>query len=110
MTPSGCAWPGVVGGRAREKTAASTSEVGRFETDILSQASNLKTLQNMAGLWIDRVHQTKPIDKIVLDMDSSVSETYGQQEGTAYNGHFECTCYHPLSCFNQLVDLEQTLL
>ena len=29
-------------------------------------------------------------------MDSSVSETYGQQEGTAYNGHFECTCYHPL--------------
>ena len=34
----------------------------------------------------------------VLDMDSSVSETYGQQEGTAYNGHFECTCYHPLFC------------
>ncbi|MBY0587251.1 IS1380 family transposase [bacterium] len=100
----------VVGGRAREKSAASTSEVGRFETEILSQSSNMESLQNMAGLWIDRVHQAKPIDKIVLDMDSSVSETYGQQEGTAYNGHFECTCYHPLFCFNQFGDLEQALL
>jgi hypothetical protein len=24
---------------------------------------------------------------IVLDMDSSVSPTHGEQEGTAYNGH-----------------------
>ena len=22
--------------------------------------------------------------------------TYGEQEGSAYNGHFGCTCYHPL--------------
>jgi hypothetical protein len=43
-------------------------------------------------------------------MDSSVSETYGEQEGTAYNGHFGCTCYHPLFCFNQFGDLEQSLL
>ena len=21
---------------------------------------------------------------------------HGQQEGAAYNGHFECVCYHPL--------------
>jgi len=33
--------------------------------------------------------------ELVLDMDSSVSETYGGQEGTAFNGHFDCTCYHP---------------
>ena len=43
-------------------------------------------------------------------MDSSVSETYGQQEGTAYNGHFECTCYHPLFLFNQFGDLERAML
>ena len=34
-------------------------------------------------------------------MDSSVSPTHGEQEGTAYNGHFGCTCYHPLFLFNQ---------
>jgi hypothetical protein len=31
---------------------------------------------------------------IILDLDSSVSPTHGDQEGTAYNGHFGCTCYH----------------
>jgi hypothetical protein len=43
-------------------------------------------------------------------MDSSVSETYGSQEGTAYNGHFECMCYHPLFLFNQDGDLERAML
>jgi len=43
-------------------------------------------------------------------VDSSVSETYGEQEGTAFNGHFGCTCYHPLFCFNQFGDVEQSLL
>jgi len=47
---------------------------------------------------------------VVLDMDSSVSPTYGKQEGTAYNGHFGCTCYHPLFVFNQFGDLERTTL
>jgi hypothetical protein len=43
-------------------------------------------------------------------MDSSVSETYGKQEGSAYNGYFACECYHPLFCFNQFGDLERALL
>jgi len=50
------------------------------------------------------------LDQIILDMDSSVSPTYGNQEDSAYNGCFECTCYHPLFCFNQYGDVEQALL
>jgi hypothetical protein len=30
--------------------------------------------------------------------------------GSAYNGHFGCTCYHPLFVFNQLGDLERCAL
>jgi hypothetical protein len=41
---------------------------------------------------------------------SSVSETHGAQEGSAYNGHFGCTCYHPLFVFNQFGDLERCAL
>jgi len=100
----------VVGGRARTKQAASTSQMGRFETDVLTQPMNLAALTDLSGLWIDTVHQAKPIREVILDLDSSVSETYGQQEGTAYNGHFGCTCYHPLFCFNQFGDLERALL
>jgi Transposase DDE domain group 1 len=102
----------VVGGRASqpEKRAASTSEVGRFETEILSMKENLTALMDLSGRWIDQVHQRQPLKQLILDLDSSVSESYGRQEGTAYNGHFLCVCYHPLFLFNQFGDLERALL
>jgi len=49
----------------------------------------------LSGKWIDKVHQRRPLKDLILDMDSSVSETYGQQEGSTYNGHFGCMCFHP---------------
>jgi hypothetical protein len=100
----------VVGGRARDHTAASTSEIGRFETETLKTRENLNRLMDLSGQWIDRAHQNRKLTRIVLDMDSSVSETYGQQQGSAYNGHFGCTCYHPLFVFNQFGDLERVML
>jgi len=100
----------LLGGRAKERAAASTSLMGRFETEILTQSKNLELLTNLPGVWVDRVHQRKPPKQIILDMDSSDSPTYGHQEGSAYNGYFECTCYHPLFCFNQFGDMERALL
>jgi len=100
----------VVGGRAKNQTAASASEMARFETETLSGKENLKHLMDLSGQWIDQAHQHRKLTKLILDMDSSVSETYGHQEGTAYNGHFGCTCYHPLFLFNQFGDLERVLL
>jgi hypothetical protein len=100
----------VVGGRACERNAASTSQMGRFETEVLTQNDNLAMLTRLPGMWIDRLRKQRPIRELILDMDSSVSETYGEQEGSAYNGHFGCTCYHPLFCFNQFGDVEEVLL
>jgi Transposase DDE domain group 1 len=100
----------VVGGRAKDTQAASTSEMARFETETLSTKDNLKHLMDLSGKWIDQAHQHRKLTKLILDLDSSVSETYGHQEGTAYNGYFECTCYHPLFLFNQFGDLERVLL
>src|SRR3712207_5893477 len=100
----------IVGGRAVMQTAASTSQMGRFETEVLTQVANLSALADLCGRWIDRVHARRPVRGIVLDMDSSVSPTFGEQEGSAYNGHFGCTCYHPLFVFNQFGDLERCAL
>src|SRR5215213_4395048 len=100
----------IVGGRAVTQNAASTSQMGRFETEVLTQEANLSALADLPGRWIDRVHARRPVRGIVLDMDSSVSPTFGEQEGTAYNGHFGCTCYHPLFVFNQFGDLERCAL
>ena len=97
----------VVGGKAIERQAASTSQMGRFETELLATDENVEALVDMNVVWIDKVHDRHPPKMIILDMDSSVSPTHGEQEGTAYNGHFGCTCYHPLFLFNQFGDLER---
>jgi hypothetical protein len=100
----------VVGDRAITGSAASASQMGRFETKWLSRTQNLAALSDLPGQWVDKVHQRRPPKAIVLDMDSSESPTYGEQEGSAYNGHFGCTCYHPLFVFNQLGDAERCAL
>ena len=100
----------IVGGKAVERQAASSSQMGRFETEVLASDANSEALSDMNGMWIDKVHDRHPPKMIILDMDSSVSPTHGEQEGTAYNGHFGCTCYHPLFLFNQFGDLERCSL
>ena len=100
----------VVGDRAIAGLAASASQMGRFETKWLCRPENLAVLADLPGQWVDKVQQRRPPKMIVLDMDSSESPTYGTQEGSAYNGHFGCTCYHPLFVFNQFGDLERCAL
>jgi hypothetical protein len=82
-----------------DRHAASTSQMGRFETEWLATDENLAALSDLSGIWIDRVHDRKKPKVIILDMDSSVSPTHGDQD-----------CYHPLFCFNQFGDLERSLL
>jgi len=100
----------IVGGKAVERQAASSSQMGRFETEVLASDANSEALSDMNGMWIDKVHDRHPPKMIILDMDSSVSPTHGEQQGTAYNGHFGCSCYHPLFVFNQFGDLERCSL
>ncbi len=100
----------IVDHKGLDRMAASSSQMGRFETEWLATDDNLAALTALSGVWIDRVHDRRPPKMIALDMDSSVSPTHGEQEGTAYNGHFGCTCYHPLFVFNQFGDVERGAL
>ena len=58
----------IVGGRAATKQAASTSQMGRFETEWLANDENLVALTDLGGRWIDRVHSRRRLNGIVLDM------------------------------------------
>lgn len=100
----------IVGGGAICRQAASVRQMGRFETEFLATDDNIVALANLSGQWIDRVHDLKPPKDMVLDMDSGVSPTHGDLEGTAYNGHFGCSCYHPLFLFNHMGDPERSRL
>jgi hypothetical protein len=100
----------IIGGKAAKGSGASPSQMGRFETNWLARSENLKTLTALSGRWIDQVAAHRSRERIVLDMDSSVSPTHGDQEKSVWNGHFGCTCYHPLFVFNQFGDLERCAL
>ena len=113
MTPSACATIRRCAGLSaakRRSSAASPSQMGRFETQWLATPKNFAALADLSGQWIDLVHGRRPPRGIVLDMDSSVSPTHGEQEMSVWNGHYACTCYHPLFVFNQFGDLERCAL
>jgi hypothetical protein len=59
----------IVGGKAAQGSAASPSQMGRFEAQWLAADKNLLALADLSGQWIDRVHARRPPRGIVLDMD-----------------------------------------
>jgi hypothetical protein len=89
---------------SRERRATSvalTSTLHWFETEVLTEERNY---QGLARLNTDLVQHeaARPFARrLILDIDSSESPVYGGQEQSAYNGHFESVCYHPLFVFNQ---------
>jgi Transposase DDE domain group 1 len=84
-----------------ERGAALTSRVHSFETELLTQDKNLAGLAAINRELITRVEALASPQRVVLDLDSTEIPVYGQQEQSAYNGHFESTCYHPLLLFNR---------
>lgn len=85
----------IVGGRASKRLAASTSKTRRFETEVLTHRKNLEALMGLPSKCVEQVRRTKPFQRLILDMDSSVAPTHGDQKGTACNGHFEWICFCP---------------
>jgi hypothetical protein len=94
----------ILGKRALKKNGSSESTVGKFETEILTEGKNPEKLDEMLMNWITKIDTIRGVKEIVLDMDSSESPVYGDQEGSAYNGYFGSKCYHPIFCFNQYGD------
>jgi len=68
---------------------------------MLASDENLIGLMAVNRELVAQAQAREQSERVVLDMDSTESPVHGQQEGSAYNGHFESTCYHPLLLFNQ---------
>jgi len=61
----------VVGGRARELLGASTSEMSRFETELLACRENILALMDLCGRWIDKTNERTGLKELVLDLDTT---------------------------------------
>ena len=84
-----------------DRGGALTSRLQSFETEMLASEDNLLGLMAVNRELVAQAETQDDSERVVLDMDSTESPVHGQQEGSAYNGHFESVCYHPLLLFNQ---------
>ena len=84
-----------------DRGAALPSRLQTFETDLLAEDGNFPGLARVNRELIGKAEALNSPYRTVLDMDSTEIPVYGEQEQSAYNGHFESTCFHPLLLFNQ---------
>ena len=50
----------------------------------------------------DIIYSIKCPEHVLLDLDSTLFETYGHQEGEGFNFHYRAHGYHPLLCYDGL--------
>jgi hypothetical protein len=93
-----------------ERGVALTSTLHWFETDLLAREENLTGLATINRELVAQAEGVGSPHRVVLDMDSSESPVYGEQEQSAYNGYFGSVCYHPLFLFNSQGDCLATKL
>ena len=84
-----------------DRGAALPSRLQTFETELLAEEENFAGLARVNRELIGNAAAIDSPDRTVLDMDSTEIPVYGEQENSAYNGHFESMCYHPLLLFNR---------
>ena len=77
---------------------ASQPTISRVNNKV--NKNTMKQLQTANFNLLDKVYASKPPEKIIFDLDSTNSETYGDQYGAAYNTHYGADGYHPLLMYD----------
>ncbi|MEI3615043.1 IS1380 family transposase, partial [Pseudogracilibacillus sp. SO30301A] len=76
---------------------ASQPTISRLNQQLNKET--VKQFQEVNRTIIDRFHELEEPKKLVLDIDSSNSPTYGDQYGSSYNPHYGENGYHPIFMF-----------
>ena len=81
-------------------TLASQPTLSRFwnrmDKDTLTQLDTINTKMR------EIVYSVKTPERMLFDLDSTLLNTYGNQEGEGFNYHYQAHGYHPLLCYDGL--------
>ena len=77
---------------------ASQPTLSRFYNRM--DETTLKQFAQIEQSMRDNVYAIKPPEHMLFDLDSTLLNTYGHQEGEAFNYHYQAHGYHPLLCFD----------
>jgi hypothetical protein len=98
----------IVGGRAVDAQAASASQMGRFETEVLALSDNRAALADVSGQWIDALHDCKGL-KLSRSTWTALSALPTVRRKARHGTGTSATCAtHPLFIFNQFGHLERS--
>ena len=70
----------VVGWKGSDRKAASASEMGRFETELLTEKDNLEGLEGLNVEWVKRAVAKTVRKRVILDIDNSESPVHGSKK------------------------------
>ena len=79
---------------------ASQASLSRFWDRI--SAETISQLQALNQALIDKVRLKRNSTQLIIDLDSTHSDTFGNQEATNFNAHYGTNGYHPLVAFDGL--------
>ncbi len=68
---------------------------------MLTEEQHIAGLARLNRALIGKGEAMDSGDWTILDMASTEVPVYGEQEQSAYNGHFESICYYPVLLFNR---------
>ena len=79
-------------------TLASQPTISRFHNRM--DEDSLKQFLSMNRILRKKVYSIQMPEAIILDLDSTLLNAYGKQEGRAFNFHYQSNGYHPLVCYD----------
>ena len=82
-----------------EKDAlASQPTVSRFFNRM--DEDTLNQFLAIARVLRRKIYSVQMPQAVILDLDSTLLDAYGRQEGRAFNFHYQSNGYHPLVCYD----------
>ena len=81
-----------------KEALASQPTLSRFYNRL--DEKTLAQLEEMLRTIRKKAYAVKMPEHVLFDLDSTLFETFGKQEGGAFNFHYQANGYHPLICFD----------
>ena len=86
-----------------EKDAlASQPTVSRFFNRM--DEDTLNQFLTIGRILRNKIYNIQMPQAVILDLDSTLLDAYGRQEGIAFNFHYQSNGYHPLVCYDVMTE------
>ena len=81
-----------------KEALASQPTISRFHNRL--DEDSLNQFLSISRILRKEIYSIQMPESVILDLDSTLLDAYGRQEGRAFNFHYQSNEYHPLVCYD----------